>query len=77
MLALTLSFFILSLMFLLLPALVSTCKLTSSSKKKKTLRKCCFLLTLFQSSIINKTKEPSKGGWLQSQQDLGLNPKLQ
>lgn len=34
MLALTLSFFILSLMFLL-PALVSTCKLTSSSKKKK------------------------------------------
>lgn len=40
MLALTLSFFILSLMFLLLPALVSTCKLTSSSKNKKTLRKC-------------------------------------
>lgn len=43
MLALTLrSFFILSLMFLLLPALVSTCKLTSSSKKKKKTSKKMF-----------------------------------
>lgn len=49
MLALTLSFFILSLMFLLLPALVSTCKLTSSSKKKKNSKKM-----LFPSDSISK-----------------------